>query len=115
LKVLLDTCLTPKAKTELESAGHDSVWAGDWPEDPGDEDVLNRARREGRVLVRLDKDFGELAVLRGLSHSGIVRLVNFRAAEQGRVCLQILAKHASELAQGAIITAEADRIRVRRP
>lgn len=91
------------------------VWAGDWPEDPGDETLLNRAREEGRVFVTLDKDFGELGVLRGLAHRGIIRLVNLRAADQGRACLQILASHASDLAQGAIITAEPGRIRIRQP
>jgi len=115
LKVLLDTCPSPNAKTELESAGHDVVWAGDWREDPGDVVLLNLARREGRALITLVKDFGELGVLRGLTHSGLVRLVNFRAAEQGLVCLQILTKHASELTQGAIITAEPGRIRIRQP
>jgi predicted nuclease of predicted toxin-antitoxin system len=115
LKVLLDACLSPKAKAELESAGHDTIWTGDWPEDPGDEELLSHAHQEGRVLITLDKDFGELAVLRGYSHSGIIRLVNFRAAAQGRVSLQILAKHGGELANGAIITAEPGRIRVRQP
>jgi predicted nuclease of predicted toxin-antitoxin system len=114
LKVLLDTCLSPEAKQQLEAAGYDVVWAGDWTEDPGDEAILDRARREARVLVTLDKDFGELGVLRGLSHSGIIRLVNFRAAQQGRVCLEILARHSDDLTQGAIVTAEAGRMRIRR-
>jgi len=39
------------------------VWAGEWPEDPGDEEILERAHVEGRILVTLDKDFGELAIV----------------------------------------------------
>ncbi len=113
MKVLLDTCLSPSAKTELQSAGHDAVWAGEWPEDPGDEALLNRAREEGRVFVTLDKDFGELGVLWGLPHHGIVRLVNFRAAQQGPVCLKILASHGDDLRNGAIVTADPGRIRIR--
>jgi predicted nuclease of predicted toxin-antitoxin system len=35
----------------------------DWAKDPGDEEILTQAHREGRVLVTLDKDFGELAVV----------------------------------------------------
>ncbi|MGD9728658.1 MAG: DUF5615 family PIN-like protein [Nitrospiraceae bacterium] len=42
----------------LEAAGHDVVWAGAWDIDPGDDDILAQAYREGRVLVTLDKDFG---------------------------------------------------------
>ena len=33
------------------------------------------AYEESRVLVTIDKDFGELAIVRGQAHSGIVRLV----------------------------------------
>jgi predicted nuclease of predicted toxin-antitoxin system len=63
-------------RSELQSAGHDVDWAGDWTEDPGDEEILERAHREGRVLVTLDKDFGELTIVHGAPHSGIIRLVN---------------------------------------
>jgi len=63
MKVLLDTCVWGKAKTKLIEAGHDVEWAGDWPEDPGDEEILMKAHGDGRVLVTLDKDFGELAIV----------------------------------------------------
>jgi predicted nuclease of predicted toxin-antitoxin system len=113
LKILLDACISPQAKAELQAAGHDVVWAGDWTEDPGDPAILAQANQEGRVLVTLDKDFGELGVLREARHRGIVRIVNFRASQQGRVCAEIMARHAVELQQGAIITAEPGRIRIR--
>jgi len=29
-----------KAREEMAAAGHDTIWAGDWPEDPGDEEIL---------------------------------------------------------------------------
>jgi predicted nuclease of predicted toxin-antitoxin system len=65
------------------------------------------------VLVTLDKDFGELGVLRQAPHCGIVRLVNFRAADQGRACAQVLERHAEDLRRGALITAEPGRVRIR--
>jgi predicted nuclease of predicted toxin-antitoxin system len=115
VKVLLDTCVSDKAKTELGSAGHDVIWSGDWDQDPGDEAILEAAFREERILVTLDKDFGELAVTRGASHCGILRLVNFRAAQQATVCLQVLTAHGADLEAGAIITAEPGRLRIRIP
>jgi predicted nuclease of predicted toxin-antitoxin system len=113
LKILLDACVWGGAKKELESAGHVVVWAGDWDEDPGDEEILARAHHEGRVLITLDKDFGELAVVHGQSHSGIVRLVNLSARQQGVYCLRVLEKYGDELSEGSIITVERDRVRVR--
>jgi predicted nuclease of predicted toxin-antitoxin system len=66
----------------------------------------------------LDNDFGELTVLRGMAHCahcGILRLVNLSAHQQAIVCLQVLAGHEAELGAGAILTAEAGRLRIRLP
>lgn len=62
MKLLLDTCLSPRTRDALVAAGHDAIWTGDWNPDPGDEAILF-AQREARILVTLDKDFGELAVV----------------------------------------------------
>jgi predicted nuclease of predicted toxin-antitoxin system len=115
MKILLDSCVWGKARYELETGGHDVVWSGNWPADPGDEEILARAHDESRVLVTLDKDFGELAVLQGRPHCGILRLVNISAHQQAAICLQVLAKHETDLQSGAIITAEPGRLRIRLP
>lgn len=113
MKVLLDACVWGGARGELAAAGHDVAWTGEWPEDPGDEEILIRAHNEGRILVTLDKDFGEVAIVRGIAHSGIIRLVNLGARQQGKVCGHILAKYGKELLSGAMITAELGRVRIR--
>jgi predicted nuclease of predicted toxin-antitoxin system len=46
-------------KVRLVDAGHDVVWMGDLGPDPGDEEILNLAREQQRILVTLDKDFGK--------------------------------------------------------
>ncbi len=115
MKLLLDACVWAGARTALTAAGHDVIWAGDWSEDPGDEAILARASEERRVLVTLDKDVGELAIVRGAQHSGIVRIVNLAAREQATACLQVLALHGDLLEAGAIVTVEPGRIRVRPP
>ena len=76
--------------------------------------ILARALQEGRVLVTLDKDFGELAVLQGAPHGGIVRLVDFSVRHQAAACLKILADYPADLQQGCLITAQPGRIRIRR-
>ena len=115
MKLLLDTCVWGGAVAELRAAGHDVVWAGDWAEDPGDEGILARAHAENRVLVTLDKDFGEIAILHGRPHSGVLRLVNIPARQQGTVCSHVLTLHGEELLSGAIATAELRRVRIRPP
>jgi predicted nuclease of predicted toxin-antitoxin system len=113
MKLLLDTCVWGGAIKTLEAAGHDVVWTGDWTQDPGDEEILARAHNEGRILVTLDKDFGELAIAKDKPHSGILRLVNLSAKQQGTVCLKIIKAYGQELQSGAIITFEPGRIRIR--
>lgn len=115
MRVLLDTCVWGKAKEDLSGAGHDTEWAGDWDEDPGDEEILRLAHEQTRVLVTLDKDFGEPAVAFRRPHSGLVRLVGMSAREQGPTCVDILNRYGEELAAGAIVTVEPGRIRIRPP
>ena len=115
MRLLLDSCVWSGVAAELETAGHDVEWSGNWPQDPGDEEILVYARRESRILVTLDKDFGELAVVRGVRHNGILRIVDFSVRQQGAVCSQAIVRHGSELEAGAIVTAQPGRLRVRPP
>ena len=103
----------PSAEDLVEAAGHDVLWAGAWPEDPGDEEILSLAQQQDRILVTLDKDFGELAIVRGKPHAGILRLVNFSARSQASVCMRVLAKYGGELQSGAIATVEPGKLRIR--
>lgn len=113
MKVLLDACVWGGVTESLVKVGHEAEWAGDWPEDPGDEEILRRAADQKQVLVTIDKDFGELAVLRRQRHHGIVRLVGLSSTQQVIACAAVLARYGEELQRGAIVTAERSRVRVR--
>lgn len=115
MKILLDSCISCQTRGFLSAYGFDVVWTGDFPSDPGDEEILSKARQEGRILITLDKDFGELVILKGMAHKGIIRLVNFRSTQQGPVSLQVLKQYRQELFQDAMITVEPNRVRIRIP
>ena len=115
MRLLLDSSVWGNAREELEAAGHDVVWVGDWPSDPGDEEILATAYRKGRILVTLDADFGELAVRDRRPHAGILRLVGIAARAQAGTILQVVASSGGDLLAGALITATPRRIRIRRP
>lgn len=113
VKLLLDTCISWTVRDALQAAGHDVIWTGDWPQDPGDEEILDQAHQQNRILITLDKDFGEIAVVHGRPHSGIIRLVNWSSRQHASTCLMILERYSTDLESGAIVTAEPGRIRVR--
>ncbi|MEM7769830.1 MAG: DUF5615 family PIN-like protein [Cyanobacteria bacterium P01_A01_bin.37] len=113
MKILLDTCVWGGVRPVLEVASHDVIWSGEWDIDPGDEEILATAYRDGRILITLDKDFGELAIVKRTPHCGIVRLVNLSGRQQGAVCLRVLELYSNELTTGAIVTAELNRVRIR--
>jgi predicted nuclease of predicted toxin-antitoxin system len=115
MKLLLDTCIWGGAADELRMRGHDVVWSGNWDEDPGDEEILTIALAQGRILVTLDKDFGELAVVRRVPHCGILRIAGFPTRRQAGVIEVILNRHGKELERGAVITVEPGKLRIRPP
>jgi predicted nuclease of predicted toxin-antitoxin system len=77
--------------------------------------ILGIAQAEGRVLLTLDKEFGDLAIVKGAPHAGIIGLVGTRARDQGPGAVHVLAAHAEDLAGRSVLTVEADRVRVRLP
>ena len=113
MKLLLDTCVWGGAAKELAAAGHDVRWIGEADPDPGDEIIMHTAHTEGRVLITLDKDFGELAIVYGKPHSGIIRLVKLSGRQQGSYCLAVLERFEHDLNRGAILTITKDRVRIR--
>jgi predicted nuclease of predicted toxin-antitoxin system len=111
--IFLDSCVWGGALTVLRDLGHDVVWSGEWPQDPGDSAILAAAYSERRILITLDKDFGELAIVKGLPHSGIVRLTGFRTAQMAIAIHYVVTRYQHELLAGAIITVDPERIRIR--
>lgn len=115
MKILLDSCVSGHTAITLRGKGHDVVWAGDWSPDPGDEVILHTGHAENRVVITIDKDFGELAIAKGIRHYGLIRLVGFSVTRQSDAIEALLSAYGAILTSGAILTAEPWRVRVREP
>ena len=69
-----------------------------------------------RVLVTMDKDFGQIVFVENALHCGLVRLPDVPAAKRIELVERLLRDHSRELAEGAILTVRGERIRIsRRP
>ena len=72
-----ESCAAPVIRA-LRDAGHDVLAISEIAPGADDNQVLEQAVREERVLITEDLDFGNLVFARGLSTTGVI-LVRFRA------------------------------------
>lgn len=82
-----------------------------------DREILSYAKREGRVVVACDTDFGELLAKNGDSLPSIIIFrgkQDVRRSERLARLLEVLSVHAAELRSGAILVIEAGRTRIKR-
>lgn len=85
--------------------GYDVDWVQEWKKDPGDLEIIRIAYREKRTIITFDKDYAEIAIVKGEPHCGIIRLVKVHPDQQASVCLRVLNQHGENLVNGAIIKA----------
>jgi predicted nuclease of predicted toxin-antitoxin system len=116
VRFLVDRCAGKRIAAWLGEQGYDVAVAWDEDPDPGDAALLARAARENRILITMDKDFGEHVFVKGSPHCGLVRLPDVPAARRVILMEAVLKEHARELNEHAIITVRGERMRIsRRP
>ena len=98
----------------LGSNGHDVVEAQTLGPDPGDRALLELAESQNRILVTMDKDFGELIYLRRVSHAGLIRLPDVRVARRIEMIEELIDQYSEALEDRAIVTIQGGRVRVSR-
>ncbi len=74
MRFLVDRCAGIRLAEWLRTDGHDVVESRTLGQDPGDKTLLEWAKKDQRVLVTIDTDFGKLLFVDKVEHSGLVRL-----------------------------------------
>jgi predicted nuclease of predicted toxin-antitoxin system len=118
MKLKLDENLSRHLKTALTTLGHDVLTAADEGllSQP-DSVVAQAATAEGRMILTLDLEFGDLRKHPPGRHPGIVL---FRPRSYGPLAVNrfvdafVRETNLGELA-GSVVLVEPDRVRVRRP
>lgn len=118
MRFLVDQNLSPILADELRRAGHDVIHTRDIDlRTASDEVILRWALDEERILVSADTDFGFLLAESGTSQPSVVLLrlrVPRVASRLAALLLANLPDIETDLAAGAIVVLEDERIRLRR-
>ena len=79
-----------------------------------DEQIMDLALQDDRILITADKDFGELVFVQNRPHGPWIRVVELSVVEQVRAVTGLLDQHDHELTGQVIVTITRGRIRIRR-
>jgi predicted nuclease of predicted toxin-antitoxin system len=114
LKFLIDVGVGKKVEQWLSASDHDvkTVRALD-PKLP-DHRILQIAARENRIVVTMDKDFGEMIFRAEQTHAGVLllRLDDATSDEKVRVVSEIVQNYADKLV-GKFSVYQSGRLRTR--
>jgi predicted nuclease of predicted toxin-antitoxin system len=117
MKFLTDVGASRTTAEELRSHGHDVLHLSEvglhrLPDD----EILTRAREEGRIVITFDLDFGDLLAAGGYSLPSVIlfRLHNPAPLSVNSKLLEIISERGEDLERGAIVIVEDQRYRLRR-
>lgn len=114
MKILADENVTLDAVDALRRDGHDVGWIR--TDAPGlvDEEVLQRAVSENRVLLTFDKDFGEMAFRFGLPATCGIILCRFASTSGAETAAKVAAAvHSRQDWPGHFSVIDDRRVRMR--
>jgi len=116
MKFLADMGISPEAVRFLNSLGHEAIHLHDQglnrEDDPA---ILEKAKREDRILLTHDLDFADLVAASGAALPSVItfRLRNMKPASVNRYLGEIVIQHQQALDRGAFISVTEGKIRVR--
>ncbi len=114
MRILANENVPGETVAALRQRNHDVVWVRTDAPGSSDREVLERAAAEERLVITLDKDFGELAFRSRLPASSGIVLFRIRAAEPSVLArIAVAALDARDDWAGHFSVVEHDRIRMK--
>ncbi|MBW4491511.1 MAG: DUF5615 family PIN-like protein [Oscillatoria princeps RMCB-10] len=116
MKLLLDQGLPRSSAALLREAGIDTIHVAEIGLSAAtDTEILQKAQEDERVAVTLDADFHTLLALAGATSPSVIRIriERLRAQALTGLLLTVIGECEGALEEGAVVTVEPSRIRVR--
>ncbi len=113
MRLFADTNIVAPAVRALRADGHDVVYAGERPTDPGDAALLAEAHADASIFISKDHDIGALVFRDGAPHSSVLLIDDLgNVAEETVLLRSSLLSYGDELAAGAFVRADVTGARV---
>jgi predicted nuclease of predicted toxin-antitoxin system len=99
MRFLIDESVGIDVTLYLRSVGHDVRAIAELAPQTSDSDILAWAVQEQRIVITINKDFGELVFRSGQAHRGVIlfRLRDENAANQVQLLAAAVSQYASHL------------------
>jgi|SRR3972149_8829733 len=115
LRFLIDVGVGKKVEDFLDKSGYDILSVRKINPRMGDSEIIDIAVKDNRIVVTMDKDFGELIYNLGLMHKGILllRTEDYNGDKKVRILSEILRYYSGELKENFCVFSK-DRLRIRK-
>ncbi len=114
MRFLLDVCAGGRLKTRLIEQGHDVLEVREIDQSMTDDEVLEIARKESRIVITVDKDFGELLIVKQGQACSVIRLPDVCFEKRAELVDVVIEKYKKQLLSCSIVTVSKKKIRVRK-
>ena len=114
MKIIVDVGVGEAVEDELKRQGYDVIGVRRLNPAMPDPEILAIAVQDQRLVITMDKGFGELVYHSGLAHAGVLllRMEDARSDEKVAVVRQIFMERAGEL-QDHFSVYQSGRLRIR--
>lgn len=114
-KFLIDESTGQAVVRHLRRKGYDVVGVAEVMPQADDDNVIEHAFQEQRVLITNDKDFGEKVFRDAHPHAGVLllRLSDDRASHKSRITEAVLRKYLDRLPDNFVVATE-ETVRIRK-
>lgn len=108
MKFLVDECVGRGIVEWLQTHGYNAVSILEFSPGVSDDAVLHKALHENRILITMDKDFGDIIFRNNSDHCGIIllRLSNWQLKHKIACLENVFTRHLNEIENNFIVITE---------
>ncbi|MBS3088553.1 DUF5615 family PIN-like protein [Candidatus Pacearchaeota archaeon] len=115
MRFLVDECSGSKVFEMLKEKGYDAKFVSEIMSGASDEEVLEFAEKENRILITNDKDFGELIFRLRMPSSGVILFrLNLDTSKQKIKYLSYLLENFQDKLQENFVVITEGQVRIRK-